>query len=785
MSAPIQSREHDVPPGVIDNEQNFLGQYNPDLPPFGSIGEDESTHGQALAFLMRIGREADEARQEFVEQAASNAKVFRWGQETRPGPLDCIANDIQTATLSITDIQTREPFAIFIRPVQTRDKAQAYWIGPPVDDYVAALTGLPLGLGMVPAVDPMTGQPMMQPTIDPMSGQPAADPMTGQVAMTPVMQPATTYEPMDEVTAWQVRKMLAQGAFPADWLFVLDDRAVADVYQTVFDLFWKESAGDDFVRDNLLKTNIYGYQGSYYSWDQANKRHVARNVSIKQLLLDPNADGTDFSLQNCPGFEVVMDIDQAKAEWPQLASVLDEYASPGTPARVDSVSEFGVASDREFQRRTVTFRIHWFRNQVVPMLEHEAVDAGLVEVGPDGGYHLVQAQEIPNEPNTAAGGQGAPAQPDVGGAEGVDPSATAGAADPLLVQGMEVAGAAPAPAQWPMTLGIRQIATLAQTGRIVQDIRCEHFDIPMLLNVCIPLPSQPFGQGLPEKLKGMQQADIRLLNAVVKYAETFANPGSMMPKSVADAVKQGMKRSHIDPTETIVAPDDMIERFGEKAVLWFQPPALPPAVPQVMQLLKERTQETGGHPEVMQGTAPSPNSSGRMVEALQAGAAGQFGFQAQWTAKMVERLANLMHYSHLWRLDLADMMEIYSRLPEALMEKVIERARRGRWDIIVDANSGTGGMTAKKLQRALSLFTAVSPTGEPAMPLRALREAANLDHEEMSLAYREELMNSAPAAPAPGQAMQGGQPGQQQQGPHGQPQSPQTSDAQGSGGANG
>jgi hypothetical protein len=67
---------------------------------------------------------------------------------------------------------------------------------------------------------------------------------------------------------------------------------------------------------------------------------------------------------------------------------------------------------------------------------------------------------------------------------------------------------------------------------------------------------------------------------------------------------------------------------------------------------RPRTKETSGTPRSCQGTAPSPNSSGRMVEALQAGAAGQFGFQAQWTAKMVERLANLMHYTHLWRLDL-------------------------------------------------------------------------------------------------------------------------------------
>ncbi len=760
-----------MPLGVLTDEetQAFIDGYPAELPAFGTIGEDDASHGQALAFLMRVGRQAALAREDHVEQATLNAKVFQWGKEHKATGDDLVANDIQTAILSITDLQTREPFSIFIRPVQTRDKAQVFWVGPPVDERLAMLVpGLPLGLGMEPVIDPMTGQPVMQPQLDPMTG--------AMIGATPMMQPATSFTPLDDVTAWMVKRLAATGAFPAEWFVSVDDRLVADVYQTVFDVFWKENRIDDFIRENLLKTNIYGYQGSYYSWDADLKKHVVRDVSIKQLLLDAKAEGTNFDLQNCPGFEIVMDLDQAKAEWPQLGPLLDEYARQGTPARVDSTSEFGIASDRNFEQRTVTFRIHWFRNQLVPMLPQEAEKSGKVVRTSNpvtGEQEWADAATQQQQPAPITGGMGNDVGagtsgmgnelPTVDGGDTAQAGAEeAGELQPVPADAAPV-DAPPAPA-WPLTRAIRQIATLAQTGRIIQDIRNEHWDIPMLLNVCIPLPSQPFGQGLPEKLAGMQAADIRLLNAVVRYAETFSNPGCMIPQSVADALKKELKRTHIDPKETMIAPDHLFERFGEKTVLWFQPPQMPPAVPLAMDMIDKRKKESSGHPEVMSGTAPSPTSSGRMVEALQAGAAGQFGFQAQWTAKMVERLSNLMHYTHLWRLTIDDIHDIYPRLPIQLLQMVIDIAQRRRWDNQVDANSGTSGQTAKKLQRALALFSAVSKTGEPAMPLKMVREEANIDNEEASLAWREELLSSMPAAPAPmGQPQPEQQPGEQMQ----------------------
>lgn len=759
------SQEQSVPAGAIDQsdvDRRFIAGFNPDLPHFGALTEDISTHGQAVAYLMRTRREADEAREDRIKQAEKNGKVYQWGTEHEPFDDTAISNDIQTAVISISDIQTRDPFAIFIRPTQTQDKPVVFWIGPAVTPEISALTGLPPGLGMQPVIDPMTGQPQMQGVADPQTGQPATDP-TGAPMTQPVMQPVSGPQQLDDVTGWQLRKLMASGSFPAEWLAVIDDRLVADVYQTVFDAMWIDANCDDWITENVLKTNIFGYQTAWYHWDDQLKRHTIRDVSIKQAYLDPNVEGSNFDLQNCPGFDVVFDVDKAKADYPQWGPLIDTYGKIGSPARVDSTSKFGVAADRQFWRRTVTIGFQWYRNQIVPMTPNEAKDMGLIEFGPNGEYlapQQGQSNAETNDPKTGLEGDDKTSRPadavGAGGDNGLqnlgghDPAAEPQSAPVDPQNQLQQPPPAPIP-QWPMTYGIRQMATIALSERICQDIRCENYDIPILLNVCIPLPGTPFGQGLPEKLSGLQKADIVLLNSVLKYATTFANPGCAVPESVAAALLKGLKRTHIDPTETLIFPNDLIQQFGEKAVMWFEPPALPPAVPQAMAMLTERQQRTSGNSEVMTGTAPSPTSSGKLVESLQNAAASQFGFQAKWTAKMVERLANLMHYSHLWRLEAEDLAKFYKRIPVELLRIVVQMGRASRWENQVDVNFGAGGTTNKKLQRALMLFNARSTTGEPAMTLKSLREAAALDSEQESLNWREEMREALPMQPQPGQ----------------------------------
>lgn len=688
-----QSQEQVVPPGAMDNVN--AENLNIDLPPFGTISDDLSTHSQAWNYLSFFARESHDGDwDEGIKDAASNAKIYEDGYDPKPGDDAVTANEIQGIVVAITDIQTREPLTVIIKPVETRGKPEVYWIGPPVDAQVAMLTGLPIGLGMtqVPMSDPMTGQQAIDETGQPVMG----------------MAPAQTYDPLDEMTSFIVRRAASTGTFPIEWLCVLDDKLLADIYQTVFDLMWMESGIDDFIYSNVLMTNIYGYQTAYYGWDARTKLHIVDNISIKEVYLDRSK--MELDRMRMQMFEMVMNVDQAKAFYPQLTNLIEAYARKGTPRRIDSYTDFGIGNDRDFKHRTVTLRTAFVGNQELPMTEVEAMDKGLV--------FRMQAQDGSQELHLSDSGW----------------QHTTGAD---AMGNVQEDGTLP-PGQWPTTIGIRQLATLNETQRIVQDIRCEHACAPLLLNVSIPLPGKPEGQGIPKKLKSMQAADIRLLTAMVRYAESFANPGSIIPESVAQALETGMKRAFIDPTISMRAPDNLIEKFGEKCVLWFKPPPMPDAVPQTIELMRQKRQESSGRPDAAQGISPTENASGRMVEALQQGATSQFGFQAQWTRKMVQRLARLMHYSHLWRLDLQDMMKIYSRLPEPIMEKAIEKARMGKWDIAADVSNGTAGMSDKKLKRAVALFNARSQTGEPAMSLTTFREELGLDAEQESVRWRQE-----------------------------------------------
>lgn len=696
----------EAPPGAVD-EIVQPSRNADDLPPFGTISDDIGTHRAAVDYLSRFASEShDSVWAGLIKDAESNARIYEDGYDPKPSDSAVTANDIQGIVISITDIQTREPMTIVIKPVETRSKPQVYWIGPVVTPEIAIVTGLPIGLGGVPVLQ--------------------AGPMGEMVE---ALAPAEQYEPLDEWTAFLVKRAAQTGAFPREWVCVMDDRLLADIYQTVFDLMWVESDIDSFVYSNVLMTNIYGFQSAYYGWDSRTQKHIVENFSIREAYLDRSKMEQDK--MHAQMFDMVIEVQKAKQLFPEIAPLIDHYATKGQPARVDSNTDWGLQNNRQFQRRTVTLRTAFISDQELPMTEMEAMQHGLVET--------VEGMLGPEQHLTDAGWQQA---------TGAD------AASNILPDGSLPDG------PWPTTVGIRQLATVNESGRIVQDIRCEHACAPILLNVSIPLPGKPEGQGIPKKLKSMQAADIRLLTALVRYAETFSNPGSMVPDSVAEALKEGLKRTYVDPQETLTAPDHLIERFGENTVMWFRPPPMPDAVPQAMEIMRQKRSESSGRPEVLQGTPPSASSSGRMVEALMAGATSQFSFQAQWTRKMVHRLARLMHYSHLWRLELPDVMKIYSALPEQVMAIAIERARSSKWDIYVDVSNGSAGMADKKLRRAVALNEIRGANGESAMSLTTLREEVGLDAEQESLRHRTEM---GPAVMA--------QPGQESQQENPQPNS--------------
>jgi hypothetical protein len=140
------------------------------------------------------------------------------------------------------------------------------------------------------------------------------------------------------------------------------------------------------------------------------------------------------------------------------------------------------------------------------------------------------------------------------------------------------------------------------------------------------------------------------------------------------------------------------------------------------------------------------------VELLQESGTSMIQHKSQATEAMIERLANLMHFSHVWRLELPEIRQIVSKYPDYVLEAVIRRGRQSEWDISVEVASGTGAVIAAKKQEAVQAFQVRDPaTGEPLQGIETTRKALKIDHIEERQRWEMDAARMA-AAMAQGQS---------------------------------
>lgn len=655
------------------------------LPPLGAIGEYD--HASCTSYLGGLAQESSFARAEWLVMADENLEIYTYGSLNYDSEKIQV-NEIQNAIIAATDLQTRQPPAVTLEPVETGEPPQSFWAGPP---QVLAQLGV-----------------MSQP---------------GQ--------------PLDPMLADQLRQMGANGAIKPEWLVDVDDRLIAQTYQTIFDVYWQRSAADRFIRSNLLTTNIQGWTFALYEFDDDEQRHLLRMQSVRQVYIDPTVE--DVADAAYVGLDMVLDAEQAKSMYPQLADQIDASAERGLPPRPDSTTDWGQAFDRDFQRPMVVMRVFWLRDQPIPLSADEAIQGGRVQevpneiaqipgvagavdplangsaqsalgssISPMGGATepevgnaqvQLNGDAVPLAEDAGAGDGGA--EPDVGGVASPDvgdPSAgLGGAVSYRLPTGASIAPGDPA---WPTRRGIRQITVIADT--VVDDRECEHWDIPILHNVNLPLPGRPWGLGEPFRLQSLQQARSRMLDALVTHCEFFKAPASTMSQSMWDALPAEFRNgAHIKPNMVLVVPDDLYALTGGKVMTIVDPPQTPPALVQMQGILKEEISEQSGHTDVLQGIAPSSGMSGKALATLQQGATSLIGFKARRTEDVVRRLANLMLHSLVWRLDAPEVGRIISQYPIDVLQAIMTRARQIEWDVKVEITSGSGEMQAQNKQQAM------------------------------------------------------------------------------------
>lgn len=312
----------------------------------------------------------------------------------------------------------------------------------------------------------------------------------------------------------------------------------------------------------------------------------------------------------------------------------------------------------------------------------------------------------------------------------------------LAGAGIEVTPDHPA---WPTKRTLRQITTIAST--VVDDRACEHWDIPLLHNVNLPLPGRPWGLGEPFRLKSLQEARSRMLDAITQHCEFYRAPIVGMSQSMWEKLPDEYKDGFVRPGMTLVIPDEQWNLSAGKIMSIVDPPQTPPALVDMQAILKTEMTDQSGHSEVLQGRADS-QMSGKAIGLLQTSATSMIGFKSSRTGDVVQRLGKLMLHCLTTRVSLDQVQRIVSKYPPHVLASIYQRAQSIEWDVKVTISSGSGALIAQKKQEAIQQFQI------GAITLETLHDALGIDHQQETQRARTALAAMPQPAQPAGQPQQ-------------------------------
>jgi hypothetical protein len=482
------------------------------LPPMPPPGQAMSDEDQNLVwnYLSRLALQERQESAAWVTQADQSEVIYFYGDYPPPPDDRLVINDIQNQVISTVDAQTKERPVSSIEPRETGEPADYYWAGDPqlglaigippqslgldpADNSPIPPQPLPHALGAQLCAAAESGQPFPLPT--PPAAQPAIDPATGQPAPPPSV------------------------AIDEDMIVTVDDATTADFFQGVHDALWELGGIDPAIESAVLWNDIHGYLAWLYAFDAdpdpaRPPLPRLRKMSIKQVYLDSAHE--DVRDMQHVGMDVVLDMHEAEAMFPDLAPQVRQWAATGQPRRPDVNTDYGQAADKYFQRPMITMRIFWLRNQVMPLAEADAVAGGFVvqgqvpaEVEPQGasnGRHDFRSTRR----GCAAGGRCRLDAAECPGRTFVTRMTRRKLGRRL--QALYTFGRAhpprpppprhrrrtdPRPPRVAHARGIRQIVTIGgdAQGRVPEDRECPHWDFPVVHLRNIPAPGRRSARG--------------------------------------------------------------------------------------------------------------------------------------------------------------------------------------------------------------------------------------------------------------------------------------------------
>ncbi len=613
------------------------------------------------AFLDALVLEAMRRRMGHDLRAQQNIELYE-GRQVYQGVADenerISLNRIQNAIITQVDIQTRiEPRIGFVP--RESGEPPVYYFNPPAVPNAATAR-------LMSQIDPSA-----------IRGTVGADGLTlpvplsasdAQIVITAIEAGQKLQAQMSQDAG--IPANAANNIVPPTVLVAVNDQSAADGLSTVFDALYAKSHISMYVNENFLMNGIVGWQFMVYEWMGYERRHKVWNPEFCYLYIDPLA--RDVSDARWVMHDWPLSADQAKAMFPQLAADIEKYARSGLPMFPGTMQYTPnyLYRTTPFATPMVFFRTLWYRDWPYPMSEEEAQSANLVQ------------QPLP-APEPGPG----PAQPQVA----------------QVYQLPNGESTQPGSPNWPVKPGIRMIRVLA--NNVVEDAPCPYPEIPVVLNVNIPLYASPYGQGEPERLAGLQRMIDDVLTDMRTHYDYNSFPVQIVPQSVVDAMPVGARNLYVKPHEKLVVPDDIYTQLGGKISVTQAPPPVNADAWRLLQLLIELHDKEAQHAEVLQGEAAS-GWSGAAIQHLQDAAKGAIGFKSRRAETMLKQLARLMAFAIVNFMTPGEWAQISSKYPVQVWYAMHERIKRMDLQVEVEITSGSGIQKSQDQDQVLTDFRA-------------------------------------------------------------------------------
>jgi hypothetical protein len=540
-------------------------------------------------------------------------------------------------------------------------------------------------------------------------------------------------QPLSPESAMKIQQAITAGQLPPTSLITINTASVCDYFQDIFDVIWNNrSDPEEWYYDNTLLNNIDGWCPSTYEFDDEKKRHIITDLPIRQFFCDPTT--YDVNRMAWVIVDIVYRADVAKALFPDFAEDIDDNLTqvgrierpPNTLLMGSQYEDVSI-----FQTAMVTLTVMFLRDQLSLYEPAEAIKQGILEKRTVGTGNWKQAPR-----------EDAPDHMEEEQREGLFHADTGEEHFPPGHPDHE-------PNAWPKYRCLRQLTMIAARGKLIGDAECKYWDIPIALNINIPVIGKPVGIGEPFRHRTMQDARSRNLTAMSDHSEVYKSATTWAPKSARELLPEEFKDSPSIMGAHLWIDDETVKATQGKIMGVIDPPALPPVHMLIDDKLKREINDSGGNMAAIQGQ-PSEhmaNLSGVAIAQIQQGASSLASFKAKRMQQVINRTARLALHSILTRMKPKDWYKISRRFPMHVLELLATQILPDlEWSIRAKVSSGTGTTLAQKKAEAkddfktglISKVTAQEACGrDPQLEeQRQQQEAAQQAQAQMQMAAR-------------------------------------------------